>query len=116
MSLCSCDCGDGEVARFFHVTSRKARKIYSCCECGATIGVGEPHEYISALWDSFRSFRTCAGCAEVRKKTCQEIGFLWSDFGDWTYDVGVADLDKLPPVGRAKLVEMLDRRFSEDDA
>ena len=69
-SFCSCDY-DGDVPEFFARRVKKARKEHRCCECGATIQVGEQYEYIAGKWDGeISSFKTCLTCSRIRSDYC----------------------------------------------
>lgn len=78
MSICECD-NAPEVMR---VEFRRARKQYSCCECGVQIAAGETHEYTWGIWDSKNStFRTCEKCSDLRDSMraagfCTTFGYL----------------------------------------
>lgn len=76
----SCDIYDdsGENLSFFHETFRKARKDHICCECKRVIKKGEKYEYITACWECIgvENYKTCLGCARLRKDTCAAVGFL----------------------------------------
>jgi hypothetical protein len=58
---------DGEPATIYREELRRARKQYSCGECGDPIKVGALHEVSTGLWDGkWYTHRTCARCVNVR--------------------------------------------------
>lgn len=92
-----CDIGSGEAPKVFIETTVKARKEHVCCECGATITVGERYENVRGLWDNWQTFKTCLFCSEVRQQATSEMlyydeGFpfeqLW-ECVDFDYAVGL---------------------------
>lgn len=70
-SFCSCEYDWDDPPSFWDSREVSARKEYKCCECGATIVVGERHEYVVGKWDGhFDTYRSCATCARIRKDYC----------------------------------------------
>jgi hypothetical protein len=58
---------------------KRARKPHKCIECGGPIGVGEPYEYVSGLWDDHNYFHTCKLCVELREwATISVPCFCWA--------------------------------------
>lgn len=77
MSSCYCDYDQPE---FWSRTTPKARKRYTCEECGGPILPGERYEYIAGKWDgSFGEFKTCERCADIRQWVTNNVPcFCWS--------------------------------------
>jgi len=77
---CTYDYHGPEVCR---TEIRRAAKEHRCCECGATIKVGERHQYVTGKWDGFwDAYRTCMPCKAVRddRMSCGwAYGRLWED-------------------------------------
>lgn len=65
----------------------RARKPYTCCECGWLIAVGEAHRYCWGVWDGgARDYRMCAPCYAVSTlvlsqdaDACVVLGGLWEE-------------------------------------
>ena len=69
----------------------RARKDYSCCECGDMIATGEQYQWASGKSDGgmFRE-QTCADCAEVRTAfVCGSwvFGELWCSIREEMFPV-----------------------------
>ena len=62
-----CYC-DYDIPEFYNVTTRKARKVHKCKECGGPILPGDKYEYVSGMWDgSVNHFKTCERCRDIRQ-------------------------------------------------
>ena len=74
---------DGDLPAFSTEKHVKARKPYTCCECGDAIVVGQVHERVTGKWDgTISTYRTCLACAEIRKNLCCDgwtYTMLWED-------------------------------------
>lgn len=62
-----------EIPEFYSVKWPKARKEYSCCECGSKIFVGEKYCCVNAKWDG--DVRT-----ERQHLECEEACRYYRDF------------------------------------
>lgn len=71
---CACSCSyDYETGECFSEKMVKARKSHACCECDATIEVGELHEVAKGKWgEEWESFRTCLPCLRLRDDICPD--------------------------------------------
>lgn len=92
-------CIDFDGPEFCTEVWRKAKKEHKCCECGATIQVGEEYEYISGKWDGyFSTYTTCEKCADLRaslaEATCPVLGELRAAYKEYLHDVGAIELDE----------------------
>lgn len=74
---CSCDYDAPEL---YTASIVRARKTYSCCECGAKIEPGEQYEYVFGKWEgSVSTFKTCQGCRDIRQWVKNNVPCLcWS--------------------------------------
>lgn len=78
------DSADGDQPEFHSEEWRKARKSYTCCECGQLIQRGDRYECFSGKWErGMQSYRTCVACQDIRASLyCGEgwtFGQLWED-------------------------------------
>jgi hypothetical protein len=68
----NCICIDVEDPARVSVTKLvRARRPWSCVECGESIKVGRLYEHTRGIWTDFvgwQSFRTCARCVNVRSE------------------------------------------------
>ena len=66
---CACSASDeGEYPEFFFETFPKARKKYTCCECGEMILPGSIYQRCYGKWDGHvDTFKTCMACYNIRK-------------------------------------------------
>jgi len=82
--------GEGDAPAFFEETNPRARRDYSCCECGERIVTGEIHNRAAGKWDGeVQSYRTCACCAEIRRVLCCEgwtYTTLWTDAAESIFE------------------------------
>jgi hypothetical protein len=78
MEACFCECDwDGDPPEWFKSYSRKARKLHSCCECGAAIVPGDRYQYNVGKWGGIvEEFKTCLTCAAIRADYCAPLGML----------------------------------------
>ena len=78
--MCHCDHDPPE---FFFTSLVRGRRTHRCCECLATISVGQRHEVSRGKWDGrFEVFRTCEDCLQVRavmKLECWAFGELYEE-------------------------------------
>jgi len=78
----SCCCADVELCAVWEETTPRARKAYTCCECGGPIRVGERHHKISSLfegsWDTSRSHERCHAISSLLQADCDvySVGML----------------------------------------
>src|SRR5437016_3960551 len=71
MSNCSDVCidmdYDADDNEFYAEKVVRARKVHTCCECGATIQTGERYQRATGKSDGrIWSVKTCGPCAEIR--------------------------------------------------
>lgn len=67
-------CYDAEPLLLEKETYPKARKQYTCCECGSTIDIGEEYQRVTGLFDgSWETWRTCIVCSRIRAAAYAEI-------------------------------------------
>ena len=68
MTECACPVTDGDnQPSCSREETHKARKPYTCCECGGAIAIGDQYEYTWGVWeDGPDTYRTCIVCAEIR--------------------------------------------------
>jgi len=66
---CSCvTSSDYDVASIYDCKIVKARKTYTCCECGEEIKKGAKYEHVSGLWDgNWEHYKTCLLCVRIRR-------------------------------------------------
>jgi hypothetical protein len=94
----SCIYHDGcdDPPEFVRVSTPRARRQYTCCECGHVIHVGTVYESTSGKWGGeMATFRTCVVCVSVRDSLCKggyAYGELWEAVRD-AYDHGSDDDD-----------------------
>jgi hypothetical protein len=63
----SCYCDFDYTWRVYTTTTRTARKVHRCIECGANIQPKEQYEYVSAIGEEGPyAFKTCARCIALR--------------------------------------------------
>lgn len=77
-SDCYCDY---EPATIYQARSVKAaRKQHKCEECGRTIEIGQPYEYVFGIWDGCEGeFKTCRFCCDLRQWVQNNIPcFCWA--------------------------------------
>lgn len=102
----SCGCSDGP--EWHRETEQKARKSYTCCECGGEIAKGATYQYMIGRWDGDVSvFRTCEPCADLRESYaaqgyCYVYGRLWADHLDELQNSGRAVRPEQIEAARAK--------------
>jgi hypothetical protein len=76
MSYCVCDY---DSPKFYVKTSRKARKVHRCSECGCHIQPGEQYEHVSGMWDYVDTFKTCQRCISLRDWVAAHVPcFCWA--------------------------------------
>ena len=64
---CDCYCDDVEPMEFSVMTHPRARKDWTCLECGRPIQKGERYELIEGKFEGeFVKYRTCTGCHRLR--------------------------------------------------
>lgn len=74
-----CRIEDAEPWDFFSRSSRRARKQWTCGECGRTIPVGETYDYAAGKYDGhFATCQTCQHCAAAQR-------WLSVACGGWVY-------------------------------
>lgn len=76
-----CFCEDYEPPEFYHLDTRRARKLHRCTECRRAIQPGETHERVRAKWDglSIENLRACCRCLALRACVTAHIPcFCWS--------------------------------------
>lgn len=56
---------DGDAPEFCSEKTRKARKTYHCCECPASIAIGDTYRLYAGKWDDFQWYRRCTSCAQI---------------------------------------------------
>ena len=67
MSFC-CFADEVSPADLFDEKWCRARKTYRCCECYATIDVGDKYQHIKMLENHhWYTYRTCVPCADLRE-------------------------------------------------
>lgn len=79
-----------DIPQFYATETRKARKSYSCCECGANIDVGEEYLICKGKWGGdfqyWRQHLLCAeACMSIRDEfegECIGFGCLWEWWGE----------------------------------
>lgn len=85
----SCDCSAdiNECNRCNSVAIRKARKQHVCCECNEPIKPGQRYEDSTGIDHNGYpyQFRTCIGCANIRKKYCPS-GWYWGFLAEHIMD------------------------------
>lgn len=81
---CYCDYDGPE---FCTVTVRKARKAYSCCECGGRILAGEQYEYTFGKWEgTVDQHHLCRHCVDLRQWVKNNVPCLCWAYGNITED------------------------------
>ena len=67
------------------LTSRRhvARTAHTCCECLDIIQPGTVYEHVRGLWcRTWRTFKTCASCTELRHETNEGHAFLFEELAE----------------------------------
>lgn len=65
----------------FSSTTRKARKVHTCCECNTTIGIGEKYQYSSGIWEGTPdNFKQCLNCNNIMENVSSYV--TYDDFGN----------------------------------
>jgi hypothetical protein len=83
ITCCPLDGGDGEEAKFYRRTERRAAKEHRCFECREPIPKGAKYEHVAGKWDhSVLTFRTCLSCVEIRDHFACESGYVYGEL--WT--------------------------------
>lgn len=111
MSVCGvCIYSDyeGDSNDFFHEEIRRARKEYSCCECGKKIEKEERYAYYKGTSDgSFFTERCCLICDEIGGAFCCDgriFGNLWDGMWEIYEAMNTACFDRLiTPQAKAEL-------------
>lgn len=86
----------------------KARKPHACCECQATIEIGERYEsVVGKTWGRWWRYKTCLPCVEVRDCFFCSWTFtqVYEYMNDNTGDLNLGGLEELSPKARAKFFE-----------
>jgi hypothetical protein len=84
--MSNCDCWDYDPPSVYRDETRRAKKPYKCCDCGAAINPGDEHHYIFGVWDGFaQSFRMCALCMDMRRQ-CEFACEPLSQLADAVYE------------------------------
>ncbi len=85
---CGCSHDDSGVGycEVYEPRNVKARKEHRCCECGATIQVGDVYEYIFTVFDGDTEVvKTCLTCCRIRRDwSCGVHGGLRQTIWDAT--------------------------------
>lgn len=92
-------CIDYDPPEFCSTTWKYARKEHKCCECRATIQIGECYEYIAGKWEGdFQTFKTCEKCADLRDSLmdvdCPALGDLRECYVNYLDNIGAARYDE----------------------
>jgi hypothetical protein len=78
---------------FYSESEPTARKVYTCCECGDAIAIGQRYNRASGKYDgTIFTEHTCAVCTEIRKAFCcgtWSFGMLWEEMRDQMFPVWV---------------------------
>ncbi len=82
-----------EIPDFYSVSWPKAKKEYSCCECGTKILIGEKYCRVNAKWDGDVSTKkqhldceeACRYFRDFITHDCLCFGELFEAWGDWSY-------------------------------
>ncbi len=120
-SGCGCIYTDPEdrydVARYKFI---RGRKRHLCNECQCWLDKGEQHEMFSGAIDGhWVTYRTCMDCISARDAFFCNGWYwtmIWEDIRDhleWT-DIDLCCLEKLTPVARAKVVDIIDEGLEDD--
>lgn len=89
---------------------RKARKPWTCGECGRSIEIGERYENVTGLWEGeWVTERTCLRCVEARRwlvKFCD--GFIFCEvFSDLREHIEGGEENYMHTSELAAVVEMM---------
>ena len=123
-----CDCNDNRPA-FSETTKPRARKSYTCCECGSVIAAGERYESCRGKWESWtdstgkrhggiQTMRTCLPCVELRDEIaglsddgCFCFGELADEAAEIAYEMSEGWID--PFAGVDEFLERLEASRKE---
>lgn len=85
-----CHC-DGDPATVYSASTPRARKRYSCDECGTPILPGDRYENVFGVWDGWpTTFRTCEPCYDLRVWVKNNIPCLCIMHGNMDEEMTVA--------------------------
>ena len=96
--MTDCPCLDiepdyGEQPSVHRVSTPKARKSHTCCECRGEIPAGTRYERVDGIWpDGAGVYKTCTACADIRQTIfCSgwTYGEMWDDL--WSYEYLIAN-------------------------
>lgn len=88
MIECSCD---GEPSTVYNSSTPRARKRYSCDECGSAILPGERYENVFGIWEGWpTTFRTCEPCYDLRVWVRNNVPCLCIMHGDMDEQMSIA--------------------------
>lgn len=86
MTDCYCDYDPATVYKRRHI--KAARKKFKCEECAEWIEVGQPYEYVFAIWEGCVSeLRTCHRCWALRQWVQNNIPCLCWAHGNLHQDM-----------------------------
>lgn len=115
---CQCEIDvdvEGDRAKFIKISNHKARKQYTCMECGRTISMGENYEKVKWCGDEgFSTWQTCAECQEIRDcfMCSYYYGGVWEEMYEhfrWEPEqLCIGKLDALSPKARDKMIQWID--------
>ena len=96
MMYCICDT---DVPAVFKEDWRTARKQHKCCECGASIALGEHYHFAKGKWDGeWYEYKTCERCADLRKTLsavwCVSFGNLRVEYLDYLAEIDALEYDE----------------------
>ena len=83
-----------EVPQFYSHAEVVARKVHKCCECVASIDIGEKHFFVTGKWDSsinrYRQHLLCEQACEFIRDNfddyeCIGYGGLWEWYNEAKY-------------------------------
>jgi len=99
-----------------------ARKLHHCCECSCEITPGTEYrkETVRDI-DRIEQYKTCMDCMSVREHLVCDFFYtrIWdtiADFiDDYSSDMPWAKIGRLTPVARARVCEMIERAWGDDN-
>lgn len=107
------DGGDWDAPTLYNYNFVKARKEYSCCECGRKIHKGAEYQRVTGLWGGrFETYRTCMDCYYIREAFRCGGGFLfcdlWNTLWEFKNDINTGCLERIKtPSAKAYYLEQL---------
>jgi hypothetical protein len=122
---CSCaidGTSDYEFDSVMSVNLIKSRTVHTCGECGKNIQPGEEYELYRAVFDgSPERYKTCLDCLSFRDNFFGDwcFGSLWEQFryhmDDCGWQVPEGCLAKVTPVTRAKICDLIEKYWEDED-